>query len=426
LPHTDHEPLQTERAHQRVDKKGPSRLRTWLGKLLLILVSVFIGALMAEIALRVVGFSYEEFYQPHPALGYTLRPGKEGWYRKEGQSYVRINSEGLRDREHAKAKPAGTFRIAVLGDSYSEALQVAMEESYWSLLEKKLPECGAFGGRKIEIINFGVSGYGTGLELLTLRERVWDYSPDLVMLQITTNNDLSDNVRSLKKTDRVPYFIHQDGKVVLDDSFKRRRTFKWGQTEVARLGRWFEDHSRLVQAIEKGHRGFKEWLASRRAPAVAAQITMASASAAPTGSELGVDNLVYGEPRDAVWEDAWRLTEDLIVIMNGEGRGRGARFLFVTVSNGIQVYPDAEVRQSFLKGIGGSDLLYPDQRFGALGEREGIPVITLAPQLQVYADQNKVFLHGFGGEMGKGHWNPLGHRVASELIAKELCAGVVK
>ncbi len=212
MPHIDHEPLQTERTHQRVDKKASSRLRSWLGKLLLILISVFIGALMAEIALRVVGYSHEEFYRPHPVLGYTLRQ-KDGWYHKEGQSYVRINSEGLRDREHTKAKPAGTFRIALLGDSYSEALQVAVEESYWALLEKKLQDCSAFDGRKIEIINFGVSGYGTGQELLTWRERVWDYSPDLVMLQITTNNDISDNVRSLKRTNRVPYFVHQDGKL---------------------------------------------------------------------------------------------------------------------------------------------------------------------------------------------------------------------
>lgn len=426
MTQTDHVPLQPAPANRRVDKKAPSPLRAWRGKLLLILISVFIGALMAEIALRVVGYSHEEFYQPHPVLGYTLRP-KEGWYRKEGQSYARINSEGLRDREHVKAKPAGTFRIALLGDSYSEALQVAMEESYWALLEKKLQECGAFDGRKIEIINFGVSGYGTAQELLTLRERVWDYSPDLVMLQITTNNDISDNVRSLKKTNRVPYFVHQDGKLVLDDSFKRTRTFQWGQTEVARFGRWLEDHSRLVQAIEKAHLRFKIWLDSRRAPAVVAQVMVAdTATAAPTGNEPGVDNQVYGEPRDGVWEDAWRLTEELIVMMNGEVRGRGAKFLLVTLSNGIQVYPNAEVRQAFLKRSGGSDLFYPDKRFRALAEREGIPVITLAPQMQAYADESKAFLHGFGDRMGEGHWNPLGHRVASELMAKELCAGLVK
>ena len=46
---------------------------------------------------------------------------------------------------------------------------------------------------------------------------------------------------------------------------------------------------------------------------------------------------------------------------------------------------------------------------------------TLAPELQAYADKNKVFLHGFGANIGNGHWNQLGHRVAGEMIAQKLC-----
>src|SRR4029078_8121917 len=131
-----------------------------------------------------------------------------------------INSAGLRDREHPYAKPPNTFRIAVVGDSYPEAFPVEMQDAFWVLMEKQLQECGAFPGKTIEVINFGVSGYGTAQELITLREQVWKYSPDLVMLTVTTNNDISDNVRVLKKTNRVPYFVFQDGKLTLDDSFK--------------------------------------------------------------------------------------------------------------------------------------------------------------------------------------------------------------
>ena len=36
----------------------------------------------------------------------------------------------------------------------------------------------------------GVSGYGTTQELVTLREKVWRYSPDMVLLAVTTNNDV--------------------------------------------------------------------------------------------------------------------------------------------------------------------------------------------------------------------------------------------
>jgi hypothetical protein len=64
--------------------------------------------------------------------GFALAPGVEGQYQREGTSYVRINSDGLRDREHPKAKPAGTFRIAVLGDSFTEAMHVPMEQTFGS------------------------------------------------------------------------------------------------------------------------------------------------------------------------------------------------------------------------------------------------------------------------------------------------------
>src|SRR4029077_3371555 len=113
-----------------------------------------------------------------------------------------------------------------LGDSYPEAFPVPVEEAFWSIMEKKLQECGAFGGRRVEVINFGVSGYGTAQELLTLREHVWQYTPDIVMLTVTTNNDISDNLRALKKTDEIPYFIYREGRLTLDDSFQESHGFR--------------------------------------------------------------------------------------------------------------------------------------------------------------------------------------------------------
>jgi hypothetical protein len=404
----------------RVTEK-PSRLKALGGKVLLILFGILVGALLAEIMLRVTGFSYPEFYQPDEVRGYALRPNKQGWYMKEGRAYVAINSAGFRDREHTLAKPEGTFRIAVLGDSYPEALQVEMQESFWFILEKKLQECGAFGGKQIEVLNFGVSGYGTAAELLTLRERVWDYSPDLVMLTFTTNNDISDNVRVLKKTNRVPYYVYQGEELKLDDSFKRTKTFRWRQSVVARAGRWFEDHLRLIQAIERAQLKLKIWMASRKAPAAGVMVQSNRPATGQSESELGIDNVVYREPNDAVWEDAWRVTEGLISAMRDEVRDHGAKFLVVTVSNGIQVYPNPAVREGFQRQLGVPDLFYPDRRIENLCRREGIDTLMLAPALQTYADQNRAFLHGFADNLGYGHWNQLGHRVAAEVIAKKMC-----
>src|SRR5205807_1051946 len=192
------------------------RRRTRRAKIILLLSSLLLSLAIIEIALRITGYSYPEFYVADAQRGYALRPGLRGWYRKEGEAFVQINSDGLRDREHSKRKPANTIRIAVLGDSYTEAFQVNFENSFCPLLEQKLRECS---GRNIEVINFGVSGYGTAQELITLRNQVWQYSPDIVLLAFTTNNDISDNVRGLKKTDDIPYFVLRDGKPIEDDSF---------------------------------------------------------------------------------------------------------------------------------------------------------------------------------------------------------------
>src|SRR5258708_964886 len=128
--------------------------------------------LLGEAALRLAGISYPNFYRPDPDRGWALRPGAEGWWRQEGLAYVRVSSAGLRDVEHPIPKPAGRLRIAVLGDSCAEALQVPVGQTFWKLLERRLPGCPAVAGRAVEALDFGVAGYGTAQELLTLRRGV--------------------------------------------------------------------------------------------------------------------------------------------------------------------------------------------------------------------------------------------------------------
>jgi hypothetical protein len=412
--------------------KKRSRTRKRLAKLFLLFAGFFCGATLAEIMLRVTGYSYPEFYVLNQVRGYALRPGAAGWYRKEGEAYVRINSDGLHDQEHTTAKAADTFRIALLGDSYPEAFPVPLEQSFWWVMADQLRQCHAFPAANVEVINFGVSGYGTAQELLTLREQVWKYAPDLVLLAVTTNNDITDNLRALKQTDEIPYFVYQDNQLKLDQSFQTTRTFSLRQSRISRLGRWLRDNSRLVQAVMQGHHGFKVLLSSWRAKRSPAALTPSNPPAADPpqksdllsrSEELGTDNLIYLEPANAVWNDAWTVTEKLIVELRDEVKNGGAQFAVITLSNGPQVLPNPAAREQFKQRFGITDLFYPDERIKALGAREGIPVITLAPELQEFAQRNNVFLHGFGDNLGNGHWNSTGHRAAGELIAKKICEG---
>ena len=434
-----------------VSEKLKPRLRV---RVAVVAVSLTVGLLIFEVFLRAIGFTYPVFYQPDEVRGYALRPGMEGWYHKEGEAFVRINSDGLRDREHSKTKPPGVFRIAVLGDSYAEAFQVDEEKAFWSVMGRRLQDCPAMAGRRVEVINFGVSGYGTSQELLTLREKVWAYSPDVVLLAVTTNNDVLDNSRALKLTDEIPYFTLDGERLTLDNSFRDAASFRLRDSALNRAGRWLRDHLRFVQAIHLAHAALKsklaEWRERRAAEkkdeqnGAASSTNAASERAAsnarsggdasaqntqaegPPTEEPGAANMIYREPQDDLWRDAWRVTEKLMAAMNDDVKQHGARFLVVTLSNGIQVYPDASARQRFAQRLGVTDLFYAERRFRSLGDREGFAVYNLAPDLQSYADEHKVFLHGFGRELGNGHWNEEGHRVAGELIAQKLCEQIAE
>ena len=79
-----------------------------------------------------------------------------------------------------------------MGDSYIEAFEVPYEKTVGELIEGRL---SALQGTPVEVLNFGHGGYGTTQELLALRHEVWKYSPDLVLLAVTTGNDISDNSR---------------------------------------------------------------------------------------------------------------------------------------------------------------------------------------------------------------------------------------
>ena len=348
----------TPRDDQRSRRKGTLRQ-----KLYLVLFGLLFGLLLCEIFLRVIGYSYPIFYTTDYYRGFALRPGIEGRYQREGASYVRINSDGQRDREHAKTKPPDTVRIAVLGDSFAEAMHVPMEQTFWSLLERKLEERHAYPGKHMEVMNFGVSGYGTAQELMTLRQKVWDYSPDLVLLTFTTYNDVYDNSRALSKTQDVPYFTYRNGELVYDASFSDSSAYQWHDSKLSKLGRWFDDHLRLVQLVHYaqtvGKLRLTEWRGRRTAPVAPTQTGTSEKRAALTAEEIGMENMTYLEPSDDSWKEAWRVTEGLIKQMSDEVSQRGVRFMVVTLSNAIQVYPDPVVRQNFMKHIGTSSVFYP-------------------------------------------------------------------
>ena len=414
--------------HKQTERRQKWRNR--MKKLLLALFGLLVGCFFAEIALRIVGYSYPYFYTTDDYRGYAPRPAQEGWFWVEDKNYLKINSEGLRDREHSKTKSADTVRIAVLGDSFAEAREVPVEQTFWSVMEQKLNECQKFAGKKVEVINFGVAGYGTTQELITLRQKVWEYSPDIVLLAVTPYNDITDNYRPLKGADDVPYFVFQDGKLIEDNSFRDSSRYRKRDSNLFRFWIWLHNSSRLIQLLHHGQETARlkisAWKEQRRLAEAAKppENNPENQSAPPkqvTAQDVGLPNMVYLEPADKDWQEAWHVTEGLIVQMRDEVNAKGAKFLVAVVSIDVQAHPNKEFRQSFMKRLGVENLFYPNRRLQSFTARENIAFLDLAEPMQAYAEKNNVYLHGFGENFGGAHWNAAGHALAGQLITNKLC-----
>ena len=99
---------------------------------------------------------------------------------------VSLNSHGLRERELAIPKPEGTFRLLVLGDSFTWGVGLDAEQSVPRLLEELLTADHA--SRKIEVVNAAIPGHNTVEQLHLFRETGQLYEPDLVLLIYNLND----------------------------------------------------------------------------------------------------------------------------------------------------------------------------------------------------------------------------------------------
>jgi hypothetical protein len=368
----------------------------------LIVFGVAAALVIFEIGLRIANLWFPYFFSYDPDRGWGLRPNTSRWYNREGEAFVQINSDGFREKPYAKRKRADTVRVAMLGDSYTEAIQVLADKTFCSVAGQALARCPALKGRRVEALNFGVDGYGTAQELITLQRKVWPYSPDIVVLAVFLGNDIRNNSVTLEGDQCRPFYVYRDNRLVPAGPFFDSKAFRlWCMTRFS-----YRD-MQLLGLFDNA------WTILWERPQ------------SPTSQhpiERAINYNIYKPPADQAWRDAWQVTEGLITEMRNEVASHGASFVVVTLDTGIQVWPKPQVRENFERYLGVNDLFYPDRRIAELGRREGFAVLTLSEPLQRYAEQHDAFLHGFKNTpMGFGHWNAEGHRVAGDLIAQKLC-----
>ena len=122
-----------------------------------------------------------------------LRPNMVFWHRSQSGSWKFVtNAQGFRDTEdYEYDKPEGQLRIISLGDSNTQGFEVRQDATFPEVIERML----IYRGIPAQVLNTGISGFGTAEELVFLENEGIKYDPDVVVLGIYAN-DFSDNLKA--------------------------------------------------------------------------------------------------------------------------------------------------------------------------------------------------------------------------------------
>ena len=203
--------------HAPASVNASNARRRRIMKLLAVGISATLSLFAAEVVIRLCGdvppmqaIRLEDDKSPYvrstnPILRYELKPGYQAEFapqhaflrtreedfttssllpESDGESVVvSVNSHGLRDVERSVAKPAGTHRILLLGDSVVELMNYVADDQ---IIARKLEQ--QFQSGSTQVINCGVAGYCTLAEVELLRTKGLQFQPDQVVVVFVQND----------------------------------------------------------------------------------------------------------------------------------------------------------------------------------------------------------------------------------------------
>jgi hypothetical protein len=165
----------------------------WVNSLILF-IALLLSTGLSEAFLRILDTpmtlpSLKNMTQPSDVLEYELVP-------LLNDRLIKINSHGLRDREHGWMKPPGVRRLLGIGDSFTFGYNVDVKDCYLKQLERLLNQ----GQKRWDVINAGVSGYNMWQYLAYFTHYGYRYEPDLVTIGIFFDDFYGDPTPGRKKS----------------------------------------------------------------------------------------------------------------------------------------------------------------------------------------------------------------------------------
>jgi hypothetical protein len=369
-------------------------------------------------------------WEPHPLLGWWHIPHSGGLFHSnfnEFEAEVQINARGLRDREIGYDNPKGALRVLSLADSFGEALQVNLDQTYHKQLEGLLADSLS---QPAEVINAGVGGWGTDQEAIFYVAEGFRYQPEVVLLAFFVRNDMVNNygpleLASVAGSQQKEFFsLSPEGELIpppLREEAKAESILLSAQPQPLTQ----PDNGPLLLPLADS---LWNWSALYRLlvpylrdmPQVVQQVGPSGILGGEGVVRAGhpttpVHFLVYQSPPEAQFEAAWTLTEAIIKRLRHEVESRKARLAVVIIGAPEQVYPAEGERLLANPGLQGVtiDFDWPNRRLNDFLAAENIPHLDLLPVFRhAAADPKTPPLH-FRHD---GHWTVAGHRLAAEAI----------
>ncbi len=389
--------------------RGPRRAAaSTAANLLLALGSLLVACLVGEAlarryAHRLEGAPGTTGYPParyDPELGWSNPPGAAVVIqRPEYRVPLRINAHGLRGPDRPYAKPPGTRRVLLLGDSITEGYSVDEPWTLRSVLESDLD---ARRGGRYEVINGGTAGYSTDQEyLFYLREGVRYEADDVVLL--FCYNDL---YPALGGDGGKPYFEIADGRLALRnvpvprremtrDLDRRYRVRPWRGSYALRLvsNRTAAGNPDLHELL--GRLGLVEPYPDRSPP--------------PDMWPYGL-----GHPREV--DDMWQRVEAVIAALDEDVRRGHHRLLLFYVPAGFESSDrawDLTRRRYDMGRRWERDRVFEGLR--AIAQGRGLTLVDPRPLFrEAQASGQATYFPE------DGHWTETGNRLAAKVLGDAL------
>lgn len=362
------------------------RISPRLANLLLLGASSLAALALAEASLRLLrpqpldaAYVWPDGTLRHvPSFRYT-------YTRRDFSSVVSYNALGLRGRDVAPTPAPGSLRLAFLGDSFVEGKQVGDED----VLTARLERLAADRGRRLEVVNAGVGGYGTGDELLLWERAIAPLRPAVVLVGFFAN-DVRNNV------DRALFEL-RDGRIV--------------QVREPPLpsARWLYEVQKYLVA-----RSHLAYLLKTVVLGAAGETSEQSPPGAP--GELAEDEEVFAIDPSPRIARGWTLTLALLSELRLRVEAVGARFAVVAIPNRYQVddaWWSAHVGRLGLEAAA-FDRRTPQRRLGEWAADTGTELIDLLDALRRANGDNSFYYRV------DAHWNAAGHDLAAETLLREL------